>query len=234
MSLPASVQLTPVKEAYRLWAPLYDATPNPLLSLEQRSLAPMLHSATGCDVVDLGCGTGRWLAQLSKANPRSMIGIDFSEEMLAQASVKLAPGVRLVQADCLASPLTDRSSDWILASFLLSYLEDLRGFACEVARIARTGGSILISDVHPTTRNYGWRRTFRSTDQLIEIQSHVYQLEDLQRAMEEAGFEPTFLHEIAFGEEEQRIYIDAGRADLFFRVQSLPVLFVAGFRRSGA
>ncbi len=89
-----------------------------------------------------------------------MIGIDFSEEMLAQASVKLAPGVRLVQADCLASPLTDRSSDWILASFLLSYLEDLRGFACEVARIARTGGSILISDVHPDNKKLRMAENF--------------------------------------------------------------------------
>jgi ubiquinone/menaquinone biosynthesis C-methylase UbiE len=233
MSEPASAQFTSVKEAYRLWAPLYDATPNPLISLEQRALAPMLHSAAGRDVVDLGCGTGRWLAQLSTANPRSMIGVDLSEDMLAHAAKKVAPAVRLVQADCLTTPLADRSSDWILASFLLSYVDNLRAFAREAARIGRPGAMIVVSDVHPDTRSYGWRRTFRSTDHVIEIQSHTYQIEDLQRGMEDAGFESTFLHELSFGEEEKRIYIDAGRPELFLHVQGLPVMFIASYRRSG-
>jgi len=234
MSALAPARFTPVKDAYQLWAPLYDAAPNPLLSLEQRCLAPIIHSAAGCDVVDLGCGTGRWLAQLAEVGPRSMIGIDLSEEMLLRASQKLAPGTRLLQADCLATPLPDGASDWILASFLLSYVDDLRGLAREAARLARPGCVVLLSDVHPDTRSYGWKRTFRSKQQVIEIQSYPYQIADLQRAMLEAGFESTFLHELPFGEEEKSIYFDAGRPDLFSNVQGLPVLFVAGFRRCGA
>jgi len=234
MSATGSAQFTPVKEAYRLWAPLYDATPNPLLSLERRCITPMLHSAAECDVVDFGCGTGRWLAQLANENPRSLTGVDFSAEMLAQASMKRVTGAHLVEADCLATSLPESSSDWILASFLLSYLDDLRAFAREAARIARSGGVILLSDVHPETRGYGWRKTFRSTDHVIEIESHAYQIDELQRAMEDAGFDSTFLHEMSFGEEERQIYLDAGRPDLFLNVQGLPVLFIAGYRRSGA
>jgi ubiquinone/menaquinone biosynthesis C-methylase UbiE len=232
MNTPAVTRFTSVKEAYRLWAPLYDTTPNPLLSLEQRSLSRMLPSAMGCDIVDLGCGTGRWLRQLANLGPRSLVGVDFSEEMLAQASMKQASGVRLVQGDCLATPLPDASSDLILASFLLSYTDDLRRFAHEAARIARAGAVLLISDVHPDTRGYGWKRTFRSADQVIEIQSHAYQITDLQREMNNAGFDPLFLREFPFGDEEKSIYFDAGRADLFFSVQDLPVLFIAGYRKS--
>ncbi len=234
MSVPDLAQCTPVKEAYRLWASQYDATPNPLLSLEQRILAPILPSAAGCDVVDLGCGTGRWLARLANTSPRSITGIDFSEEMLAQASMKLAPGVRLVQADCLVTPLAECSSDWILTSFLLSYVDDLRAFAREAARIARAEGVIFLSDVHPETTNYGWKRTFRASQRVIEIQTHVYQIAGLRQVMEEAGFESMFLQESSFGEEERQIYFDAGRSDLFFQVQGLPVFFVAGFRRGRA
>jgi len=234
MSYCAPVHSMQVKDAYRLWAPEYDATPNPLLSLEQRSLAPLLHSAAGCDVVDLGCGTGRWLAQLAEMGARSMTGIDLSGEMLKVASKKLSTATRLMQADCLNTPLAAASSDWILASFLLSYLDDVQGFAREAARIARCGAVVLLSDVHPATRGYGWRRTFRCARQVIEIQTHLYQISDLQRAMEEAGFEPMFLHELPFGEEEKDIFFDAGRPDLFTRVQGLPVLFVTGYRRSGA
>ena len=77
------------REAYRLWAPEYDITANPLLSLEQRCLEPMINAAAGCDVVDLGCGTGRWLTKLVNIGVRTATGIDASKDMLEQAASKL-------------------------------------------------------------------------------------------------------------------------------------------------
>src|SRR5580698_4958341 len=47
MSHSSANQPMQVKEAYRLWAPEYDSTPNPLLSLEQRFLWPLTRSAQG-------------------------------------------------------------------------------------------------------------------------------------------------------------------------------------------
>lgn len=232
MSGRVPMQPMQVMEAYRLWAPVYDATPNPLLPLEQRFLAPRLTSVAGCDVVDLGCGTGRWLVRLAAMNARSLTGIDLCEEMLESARQKVSSGARLIQADCLNTPLDAASSDWILASFLISYLGDVHGFAREAARISRPGAVVLLSDVHPATRNYGWKRTFRCAEREIEIETHSYQISDLQRAMMEAGFESMFLQEVAFGEEEKEIFVAAGRPDLFMHVESLPVVVVAGYRRS--
>jgi len=231
MSHCAPAQPMQVREAYRLWASEYDATPNPLLSLEQRFLAPLIRSAAGCDVVDLGCGTGRWLARLAETGAQSTTGVDVSEEMLEHAAKKLTSSTHLILADCLSTSLAAASSDWILASFLLSYVDDVRSFAGEAARIARSGAVVLLSDVHPATRGYGWRRTFSNAQQVIEIETHPYQITDLRRAMNQAGFEQIFLLELPFGEAEKGIFVHAGRPDLFERVEGLPVLFIAGYRR---
>ena len=70
-------------EVFDSWAEVYDTQPNPLLSLEQRVLGPGLAEVRGLDVLDAGCGTGRWLHQLVDRRPRSLIGVDISPAMLA-------------------------------------------------------------------------------------------------------------------------------------------------------
>jgi SAM-dependent methyltransferase len=218
-------------EAYGLWASDYDAAPNPLLSLEQRAISPLLQSAVGCDVVDLGCGTGRWLVQLEQMSPRSITGVDLSTEMLGHATRKTAATTRVLQADCARTPLESESADWIIASFLLSYIENLHEFAREAARVSRPGAFVLLSDVHPAATGYGWRRTFRCNRRTIEIVTYPYEAGDLHAAMDRAGFQSTFFQGLSFGEEEESIFIDACRPDLYAAVQGLPVLLVAGYRR---
>jgi ubiquinone/menaquinone biosynthesis C-methylase UbiE len=227
-------RLLPVEEAYQLWAPEYDSTPNPLFCLEERHLAPLLQSSAHCDVVDLGCGTGRWLERIYSLQPRSLTGVDVSAAMLERAARRLGRHARLLQADCLYTPLGTASADWILSSFLLSYVDDLHELAREAARIARPGALTLISDVHPATREYGWKRTFRHAHQVIEIQTHPYQLHDLHTAMQEAGFELKFLHEHCFGDTEKAIFLHAERPELYAAVKGLPVLFLASYRRRPA
>jgi len=227
-------RLLPAQHAYRLWAPEYDTSPNPLLSLEQRLLAPLLSLAAGCDVVDLGCGTGRSIAELVRIGARSIVGVDFSQEMLERASQRVPARVRLVESDCRKTPLPAQCCDWILASFLLSYLDGLTEFAQEVARIAKPRTFALIADVHPATRSYGWRRTFRSTESVIEIQTHPYEISDLNCAMHRAGFDPVYFKEAGFGPEELEIFSEALRPDLYWTVKGLPVFFAAGYQKERA
>ena len=221
-------------EAYGLLANEYDSTPNSLLSLEKRALASLVYSALGCDVVDLGCGTGRWLVEFAGIGARSVTGIDVCPEMLEQAAKKLIGNARLVLADCTSTSLEAASCDWILASFLLSYVGDLRRFAAEASRIAWPGARLVLSDVHPETSSYGWRRTFRHAEKTIEIQTHPYRISDLQLAMTAAGFEETFFREFPFGEEERKMFLEAGRMDLFAQVENRAVMFAAGYRMSGS
>ena len=50
-------------EGHVLWAPSYEETPNALLALEERTLDPLLPDLRGKSVLDLACGTGRWLGK---------------------------------------------------------------------------------------------------------------------------------------------------------------------------
>jgi ubiquinone/menaquinone biosynthesis C-methylase UbiE len=231
MSSPSSqvaVRLD-AEEAYALWASSYDETPNPLLALEERCLAPMLGIFANRDVVELGCGTGRWLRRFETAGVRSLVGVDISTAMLAKAEKKCLPSTTLLRSDCLTTPLPDRSADCILASFLLSYVPNRREFVAEAARILRPGGTILVSDLHPATPSYGWRRTFKSAGSVFEIATFPYTFSDLTDAMRVAGFRLESMNECCFGENEERIFRCAGKLDQLRQVESLPVIYWARF-----
>lgn len=231
-NLPEAVALSP-QRAYQLWAAHYDSSVNPLLALEERRLAHQLATFTGKDVVDLGCGTGRWLRKLEALRPQSLTGVDLSPEMLNQARPKCAPTTKLLQGDCIDTQLRSHSADHIVASFLLSYLSDLPAFERESARILRAQGSILISDLHPNTATYGWRRTFRAGGAVFEIETQRYTLTYLVDTMQQAGFRLDHLASWPFGLPEARIFERAGKWESYLKVKSLPVVYYAKFTLVG-
>jgi ubiquinone/menaquinone biosynthesis C-methylase UbiE len=224
----ATVSLSP-QSAYQLWAQHYDSSINPLLALEERRLAPQLTGFSGKDVVDLGCGTGRWLRKIEALHPRSLTGLDLSSAMLDQARFKCSPSTRLLQSDCTGTPLHARCADRVLASFLLSYLPDLAAFAHESARILRPRGVLLVSDLHPNTISYGWRRTFRAAGSVFEIETHRYTLAHLIETMERSGLHLNHIAEWTFGPHEAAIFERAGKHDAYLQVESLPVVYWAQF-----
>src|ERR1700733_11145852 len=98
-------------ETFDAWAEVYDTQPNPLLALEQRVLGLMLPDVRGLDVLDAGCGTGRWLQRLADRSVRSLIGVDISPEMLLLAAGKLASNCDLRLGSCTALPLSEAAVD---------------------------------------------------------------------------------------------------------------------------
>ena len=61
----APVEKMPAREAYALLAPEYDRSPNALISLEERTMAPLLPDLRGRRAVDVGAGRGRWASRLA-------------------------------------------------------------------------------------------------------------------------------------------------------------------------
>lgn len=231
MSGAPTATLLPAQEAYTLWASTYDQTPNPLLSLEERLLAPILNAFTQSDIIDFGCGTGRWLRRLEALSPRSLTGIDSSTSMLAEARKKCLESTALIYASGTATPLPDHSADCILASFLLSYLPHISTLAAEIVRILRPRGTVIVSDLHPDTTTYGWRRTFRSAGDLFEIATFPYTLFDLLAGMHSAGLRLEQIDEPCFGDEEAAIFRENGMLERLHQVESLPVIYLARFSR---
>jgi ubiquinone/menaquinone biosynthesis C-methylase UbiE len=219
--------LTPL-EGHRLWAAVYDSDPNPLLALEFRVVEPRLRPRRASISIDVGCGTGRRLGQLRDGRA---FGIDLSPEMLAVARSKPGLGGRLVLGDAAVLPFAAAVSDQTFCSFCAGYLPEMDPLLRELARVTRSGGRVLVSDLHPSAYSRGWRRAFKVGSRSIGIQTYRHDLDDMIREAARARLELEELCEPAFGEPERKIFRQAEKETEFESLRSGPAIFVAVFRK---
>jgi ubiquinone/menaquinone biosynthesis C-methylase UbiE len=113
-----------------------------------------LMAATPPDVVEVGCGTGHWLA-LVEPNAHSCVGIDPSREMLVRAQAT-APRALLIRGRGEQLPLATASADRMLCINALHHFGDHLQFSREARRVLRTGGAVLIVGLDPHTETDQW------------------------------------------------------------------------------
>lgn len=192
-------------DPFALWSEVYDEQPNPLLSLEEDFLPHLMPAIRTFDIVDLGCGTGRWLQRLSGGQPGSLTGIDSSREMLARAAAKVGNDAVLLRADCVSAILPAGCADLCLASFVASHVRNLDALARQFAHILRPGGAAFISDVHPGTATaLGWTRAFRHGSQSISLQTYDRPIEEVIATLRKHGFQVSALIEPCFQPHHQQ------------------------------
>lgn len=107
-----------------------------------------LAALEGSCAVEVGCGTGRYTAELARACGR-YVATDPSPALLALASAS-NPGLALVRARAEALPFRDRSADRVLATWVLAYLRPTAREAAvaEALRLLRPGGSAWLVENH--------------------------------------------------------------------------------------
>lgn len=221
------------RRAFDAWAQSYDRAANPLLLLEQRYLLPILPAVAGCDVLDLGCGSGRWLGHLAAGGPRTVRGIDSSPAMLQAALQKNISDVDLVLGSCNATPFADRSFDLILSSFVLSYVEDIDSLTDELTRIARDNCNLILSDMHPHTQDQlGWKRAFHDGEGEIALDTVLRRHGEIVASFATRGWELVIAIEPEFGAPERAIFAAAGRLDNFQQAVGHPAIFIVQFRKT--
>lgn len=225
-----TLHLPPI-DAHALWAATYDRSPNAILSVEERYVEPLLPAIAGMDVLDVACGTGRWLVQLLRRRPARAVGLDLSPEMLQQAKRKPGAGP-LLQADALGIPLRAASMDFAICSFGLSYITNIQHFAQEIARVLRNQGRLILSDFHPSAQARGWKRSFRHNDAIVEVSSFPRTIDHIQETFAKVGLELTNCLEPSFGEEELPIFESCGKASVFEALLGQPAIVVLVFRRA--
>jgi ubiquinone/menaquinone biosynthesis C-methylase UbiE len=94
-------------------------------------------------ILDLGCGTGMFLNELS-TRAKFVVGVDASLEMLKLARGRVRKA-RLVQADADSLPFADRSFDFVVSITLLQNMPDPAATVREVARILRPSGVAVLT-----------------------------------------------------------------------------------------
>ena len=95
-------------------------------------------------ILDLGCGTGFFLAELEEQHPGS-IGLDISHEML-RVSEQYVPGARLVTADAEKLPFHPSVFDVVFCKGSLHHTRDHVGFLSNCREVLRGGGKLIMSE----------------------------------------------------------------------------------------
>jgi cytosine/adenosine deaminase-related metal-dependent hydrolase/SAM-dependent methyltransferase len=213
-----------------VWAERYDRDPNPMLSLEQRILGLLLPPVAARDVVDLGCGTGRWLQAMQQAGARSLLGIDPSPAMLSRAREKLGGAARLLCTDYSTAPVEGGSADLVFCNFVLSYIRDPQPFLEFARSILRPGGSFFLTDVHPDTASaLNWRRGIHAQNEFREILTFPRSVSDVIALCNEVGLNARLHLEPKFGEEEKLIFEKNGKTGYFDQIRDLPAIYLLQF-----
>jgi ubiquinone/menaquinone biosynthesis C-methylase UbiE len=232
LSSPGSPVSVSADEGYQRWAPTYDLTLNPLLSLEERYVTPLLPSMMGKAALDVACGTGRWLEKLVALGAQPGVGIDLSAAMLRIAATKLPIAGRLVRANCGQFPFAAASFDFAICSLALSHVRDLRAVSRELAMTLKPGADLFVSDLHPEADARGWRTGFRDGTTAFRIKTIPHSVAEILESFRPAGFDCCDLRAARLGKPEEPIFIHAHKEHLFQSACEVPALLICRFRRN--
>jgi malonyl-CoA O-methyltransferase len=208
-------------EGYALWAATWDATPSPIVAVEERLLRPRLERLRTRHAIDVGCGTGRWTSRLSA------LGFDASPEMLAVASSKPGLQGRVAVADAISLPVQSGVADLVLCTLTLGHVRHHAMALREFARILKSGGTLLLTDFHPLSAAMGWRRTFRAGEQVYQLENYPYSLDQLLIS----GLTLRDVEDGAIGEPERSLFAKAGRLELFDQACRIPAVQLSQWTR---
>lgn len=216
-----------VRRMFAAIAPSYDIN-NRLHSLwmdqHWRNVAVKLAAVKPGDaVVDVACGTGDLALKFASARPASVIGVDFTYEMLPLAHRK-AQGhhgrtpVAWLNGDAMALPLPDACADIVSIAFGIRNVADPAVAIREFFRILRPGGRLVILEFSLPTNallrglyNFYFRRILPRTATLIsgdrtgaykylpESVNTFISRDTMLGMMRDAGFTQAEQHAMTFG-----------------------------------
>ncbi len=162
----------------------YESSPLTGAARALRDLARIRHARR---ILDVGCGTGRWLELLARPD-RLTIGLDPSRGMLAQARLRL-PRVPLVQAAGEALPFAPAAFDLITLVHVLQHLADPGRFIAETARCLAADGALALVGADPDAPDNAWYiyDYFPGVEERDDARFPAW--EQVRAWMEKAGFE---------------------------------------------
>jgi SAM-dependent methyltransferase len=147
---------------YAIWSDSYDEPGNPIVALEESSVAQLLAAAPAGRALDAACGTGRHARTLIDLG-HTVSGIDLTPEMLERARVNV-PEASFTVGDLRELPFADASFDLVVCGLALAHLPSLGGAVGELGRVLASGGRLIVSVLHPFQALLGWNAPFSAPD----------------------------------------------------------------------
>ncbi|MGO9320161.1 MAG: class I SAM-dependent methyltransferase [Solirubrobacteraceae bacterium] len=181
----------PSREHYEsLWQALPEGLEPSDFALRRRFLLDRVRA--GDRVLDVGCGEGRFTAELARAGAL-VVGVDVAEEPLRRARLRHPElDLRLIDGE---GPweLADAGFDVVWAGEVIEHVADTAAWLSEVRRVLRSGASVLASTpAHgrlALLRLALSRRAFAERFDPLGDHLRFYSRDTLTRLLSEFGFE---------------------------------------------
>ncbi|HLD40570.1 MAG TPA: class I SAM-dependent methyltransferase [Candidatus Omnitrophota bacterium] len=169
----------------------------------RRNVLERLVKAEG-GLLEIGCGEGLFLEQLSRINPRlRLFGIEREGAVLSGAKSRLNSDIRLVASDALRLAFKDASFEWVVGvnlSICVESGEALAEILREAGRALKPGARLIIEFRNKGNiflrLKYKWAGHYDSTTQNHPLS--VYYKKDVLDILGEAGFKVNRIQEIDF------------------------------------
>ncbi len=170
-------------------------------AMRRQALPPITEHIRGRDqrrmtLLDLACGTGRFLGQAVQAFPKiKASGVDLSLPYLGEARrhLKERPAIRLLQANGESLPFADQSQDIVTSIFLYHELPApvRRRVTAEIARVLKPGGIFVFIDSMQMGDREGYDGLIEAFPQRFHEPYYAhYARDDLGAMFAQAGLAP--------------------------------------------
>lgn len=166
------------------------------------------HSLESGNILDLGCGTGRYAAEIGRVFDKIIYGVDSSDAMLLNANNK--GNIQASKCDCNEMlNLSDTSFSFAYCVNFIHYIKHLDGFFSSVHKALRNNGVVYIAthseeDIFRQTLGYYFPDSIN-----VEL-SMIHSVEDITRSLSESGFSSieveTISRKIPLGVEDFNAY----------------------------
>lgn len=167
----------------------------------ERAVTSFVGTKLGARVVEVGCGTGRWLRLLRALGIR-VVGVDASFGMLRNAQ---AP---VLQALAEQLPWTNQSIDRIFCVNAFHHFSDKMAFLGEARRVLRPGGRLMTINLDPHREIDRWYIYDYFESALETDRGRYVATSQIQEWMRAVGFTGCVTHEV----QHLRVGVDARTA----------------------
>jgi ubiquinone/menaquinone biosynthesis C-methylase UbiE len=215
-------------EAYDIWSQHYDDQPdNLMLALDQALCLDLLATLplTGKTIVDIGCGTGRHWPALFNLSPARLMGYDVSTGMLSRLRIKYPHAETYLLSDTTLTGLANDSCDLVLSTLTVAHIPDLVAALTEWNRVLKPGGTMLITDYHPTALAKGGQRTFREGEQLFAVRNHIYRIPRLLAITRRLNLTKVTFTERKIDESMRPYYEKQNALPVYRRFLGVPIIY---------
>ena len=178
-----------IKYHYNIWAHQYDIGVNPTRDLDKIVTIKSLSGINFSNVLEIGCGTGKnteWL--ITRAD--SLVGLDFSKNMLALAKRKvMSDKATFINANLIQKwPVYDNSFDLATINLTLEHVKRLDHIFNSLYKKLTIGGKCFVCELHPKKQAEGSKAQFVINGVRKDFCTYQHTEQDYIQTAQKAGF----------------------------------------------